>query len=277
MTLPNLRIQQAILHADIRGVRVVARSDEFDTPEAERIAVLFGRRPAGVACPLAHFACPFGKSHVAIVRAEDRSGPGEVLACRFLVLSRELYHHLGDPFAVSDRYPPDWSAAGMLPLLSWPAEPLPERTIEDLDLVLKHGDTGLLLGAAQALVDGSRVMVRRDAPDESLVRGLWKLLPDRTRIHLWPATFAFSDELGFHFAAVAAPVCPPSPALLTEDAARDYPPSRYELHLQIAVETGDRAGLRRLLARRTADDTIRLALYLIVFALITAIVSRVLN
>ncbi len=39
---------------------------------------------------------------------------------------------------------------------------------------------------------------------------------------------------------------------------RDYPQSGYELNLQIAVETGDRAAVRRLLARRTADDTIRL-------------------
>ena len=99
-------------------------TEEFDTPEAERIAVLFGRRPAGVACPLAHFACPFGKSHVAVVRVEDRPGSGDVLAFRFLVLARELYQHLGDPFAIADRYPPDWNATGTLPLLAWPAEPL---------------------------------------------------------------------------------------------------------------------------------------------------------
>ena len=71
---PDLRIQQAIVVADARGVRVAAGSDEFDAPEAERIAVLFGRRPAGVGCPLAHFACPFGKSHVAVVRVGGPAG-----------------------------------------------------------------------------------------------------------------------------------------------------------------------------------------------------------
>jgi len=272
---PDLRIQQAIVLADARGVKVAARTDDFATPEAERIAVLFGRRPPGVVCPLAHFACPFGKQQVAVVRLEDRPGSGDVIALRFLILARDLYRHLGDPFAISDRYPVDWTATGTLPLLAWPAEPLPERTLEQLDAVLKHNDTGLLLGAAQAIVDGNRVLIQRPAPDEALARGLWQLLPDRTRADLWPASFAFSDELGLHFAilpAVAAEVH--SPAVLTEEAARDYPQSRYELNLQIAIEAGDRAALRRLLARRTADDTIRLALSILAFMLVVALVFR---
>jgi hypothetical protein len=126
---PDLRIQQAIVVADARGARVTARTDEFDEPEAERIAVLFGRRPAGTTCPLAHFACPFGKARVTVVRAEDRPGPGDVIAFRFLVLDRELYRYLGDPFAISDRYPVDWQVSGSLPVLEWPAERLPERIL----------------------------------------------------------------------------------------------------------------------------------------------------
>jgi hypothetical protein len=212
---------------------------------------------------------------VAVVRVEDRPGPGDVLGFRFLILSRDLYRHLGDPFAISDRFPADLTATGALPLLSWPAEPLPERAIEELDAVLKTGDSGLLLGATQALVDGNRVLLHRGGPDEALARGLWKLLPDRSRAELWPASFAFSDELGLHFA-----ILPPtlavgaSPSVLSEDAARDYPQSRYELHLQIAIESGDRAALRRLLARRTSDDMIRLALYLLAFALVVALLFR---
>jgi hypothetical protein len=272
---PDLRIQQAIVVADARGARVAARSEEFDDPEAERIAVLFGRRPPGVVCPLAHFACPFGKKHVAVVRAEDRPGPGDAVAFRFLVLGRDLYRHLGDPFAISDRYPVDWHATGPLSLLAWPPEPLPERTVEELDLVLKHGDSGLLLGATQALVDGNRVLVSRAAPDETIARGLWKMLPDRTRANLWPASFAFSDELGLHFAILpAVPPGPLPPGVLGEESARDYPQSRYELHLQIAIESGDRAALRKLLARHTADDAIRLALYILAFAVIVAILFR---
>jgi len=272
---PDLRIQQAILFADARGVRVVARTEDFDAPEAERIAVLFGQRPPGVACPTAHFACPFGRKHVAVVRVEDRPGPGTVLGFRFLVIARDLYRHLADPFAISDRFPPEWGATGSLSNLEWPADPLPERTLDQLDAVLKNGDTGLLLGATQALVDGNRVLIQRNAPDEAFARGLWQLLPDRSRVDLWPASFAFSDELRLHVAILPAqPAELSSPPPLTEDAARDYPQSSYELNLQIAIESGDRAAVRRLLARRTADEMIRLGLSVVAFALIVAVVFR---
>jgi len=271
---PDLRIQQAIALADVRGVRIVAHTPEFDTPEAERIVTLFGARPTGVRCPLAHFACPFGRKSVAVVRVEDRPGSGDVLGFRFLVLAHDLYQHLGDPFAISDRFPVNWTS-GPLEELAWPMERLPERTIEQLDAILRTGDGPLLLGGAQAIVDGNRLLVKRTEPDEALVRGLWQLLPDRTRAERWPASFAFSDELRFHLAAVpgldaAAPGAKP----LTEEAVKDYPPSSYELNLQIAVESGDRKALRRLLARRTADDTIRLALYIIGFALLGAVLFR---
>ncbi|MBA4066120.1 MAG: hypothetical protein C0501_20860 [Isosphaera sp.] len=275
MKLPDLRIRQAVAVADARGVRVVAASDEFDTAEAERVAVLFGARPAGVRCPLAHFACPFGRDAVAVVRVEDRPGPGDPLGFRVLVLSADLYRHLGDPFAVSDRFPADWSVSGRLPELEWPPTPLPERTVEQLDAVLRAGDGPLLLGATQAVVDGNRVLLVRQAPDEPAVRAVWQLLPDRTRADRWPASFAFSADLGFHLAAGPAFARPErEPRPLTEEAVKDYPQSRYELDLQIAVESGDRAALRRLLARRTSDDTVRLAAYIILFALVVAALLR---
>jgi hypothetical protein len=104
---------------------------------------------------------------------------------------------------------------------------------------------------------------------------LWQLLPDRTRCDLWPASFAFSDELGFH--AAVGPALPTrryGMQVLVEDAIRDYPQSSYELNLQIAIESGDRLALKKLLARRTSDETLRLGLYMLVFALAVAVVSR---
>jgi hypothetical protein len=271
---PDLRIAQALLVADARGVRVVAQSDGFDAPEAERVAVLFGKRPPGAACPLAHFACPFGPRRVAVVQVADRPGPNDPLAFRFLVLDRELYRHLGDPFAVADRYPPPWDASGTLPVLEWPHEALPPRTVEQVDAVLKHGDSPLLLGSTQALVDGSRVVVKRPAPDEALLRGLWQLLPDRTRRDLWPASFAFSPELGFHFAAM--PDVPPLDPnhFHDEERVRDYPQGGYELSLQIAAEHGDQRELDRLFARRTSAETMRLGLYILGGALVVAAVFK---
>jgi hypothetical protein len=273
--MPDLRIQQALALADARGVKIIASTPDFDTAEAERIATLFGSRPPGVGCPLAHFACPFGREHVAVVRVEDRPGSGDPLGFRFLILARELYRHLGDPFAISDRYPTDWTTVGPLPELAWPPERLPERTLEQLDRILKHGDGPLLLGATQAIVDGNRVLLKRDIQSEELVRGLWQLLPDRTRADRWPASFAFSDELGFHLAVLPTiSLSDREPRPLHEEAVRDYPQSTYELNLQIAIESGDRDALRRLLARRTIDDTIRLAVYIVAFALLTAVLFR---
>jgi hypothetical protein len=270
---PDLRIQQAIVLADIRGVRVAAWTEGLDVPEVERIAVLFGQRPRGVACPLAHFACPFAERYVAVVRVEDRPGSGDVLGFRFLILSGDLYRHLGDPFVISDSFATQWTT-GPLPELVWPEHVLPERTLEQLDDVLKSGDSPLLLGATQALVDGYRVLLWGNTPNELLARRLWQLLPDSNRRELWPASFAFSPELGFHLAIgpTFQANCPEKS--LSEDSLRDYPPSSYELNLQIAIEAGDREGLRRLLARRNADETIRVAVSMITFALVAALVIR---
>jgi hypothetical protein len=271
---PTLRIAQCLLLADARGVRVSAQSEAIDVPEAERVAVLFGPRPAGVACPLAHFACPFGRTQVAVVQLTDRPGPGETLAFRFLILDRGLYRHLGDPFAIADRFPPDWNATGTLPLLEWPPQPLPQRSVEHVQTILKTGDSPLLLGSAQALVDGGRVMLKRPAPDEAVLRGIWQLLPDRNRAELWPASFAFSNELGFD--AVALPVVAPDALRLvhTEEGLRDYPQSSYELNLQIAVESGNQRELDRLFARRTSNETLRIGLYMIAAALLIAVLFK---
>jgi hypothetical protein len=271
--MPDLRIQQAIALSDVRSVKVIAWTEGLDIPEVERIAVLFGQRPSGVTCPLAHFACPFGKRQVAVVRVEDRPGPENVLGFRFLIVASELYRHLGDPFTVSDYFPPHWSS-GTLPDLTWPAHPLPERTLEQLNLILKNGDGPLLLGTTQALVDGHRVLLTAAAPNESLARDLWQLLPDSTRREIWPASFAFSNDLRFHLAISPNFQTADQQARMTEDLLRDYPPGSYELNLQIAVESGDRNSLRRLLARRSSDETLRLGLYMVAFALLAAIVFR---
>jgi hypothetical protein len=272
MSKPELAIAQAVLISDARGVRVVARSEGFDEPEAERIAVLFGPRPPGVACPLSHFARPFGKTRVAVVTVADR--PDGSLGFRFLVLDRTLYGHLGDPFAIADRFPPDWNAKGPLAAVEWPPEPLPPRRVDELQGMLKAGDTSLLLGGTQVLVDGGRVVLKRGEPQEEFMRGLWQLLPNRTRAELFPASFAFSDELGFDAVALPDPPSDPNRPRHTEDSLRDYPQSRYELNLQIAIESGDQRELERLFARRSSDDTIRLGLTIIAIALVLALILK---
>ena len=55
-----------------------------------------------------------GTNSVAVVQVAVQSGGR--LGFRLLILERPAYaQFLRDPFAVSDRFPPDWSASGLLP------------------------------------------------------------------------------------------------------------------------------------------------------------------
>ena len=255
-----LSIAQCLIRRDGSGPAVVAKSNGFPFAHEEltlQSAAKFGTVSAAV------FALPFGTSHVAVGQATKG-------AFRFLVLDRSLYEALGDPFAVADQFPPNWNARGELEAIEWPSDPLPPRTVDEVQNTLKNGDSPLLLGMTQALIDGSRVLLVRPEPDPVLLRGLWQLLPDRTRCDLWPATFANSVELGFHVAIVReAPAVWPV-GYLTEEQARDYPEGRYELALQVAAEDGDQAALNKLFARRSSRDTLRLAIYMVAFAFLAA-------
>lgn len=131
----------------------------------------------------------------------------------------------------------------------------------------------------QALLDGSKLMLESPAPDLDTVRALWQLLPDSVRYTQFPATFAFSNDLGFDLV-----VLPPDggleprrlPGYLTADQARDYPEGRYELALQTAIEAGDQREVDRLFARRSSQDTLRLAVTMLVLAVILAVTVKVL-
>lgn len=272
----DFALPQLLIVADRSGPSVVAKSDglPFALEDAAlRAAAKFGSRPAGVTVPLALFATPHGRSHVFVARVTD-AGSDSTLAFHFLVVNRPLYDALGDPFAIADRFAPDWSARGPLPVLEWPGEPLPPRQVSDLAVLLKDGDGPMLLGAAQALIDGGRLMLERAAPDENVLRALWQLMPTRTRRELWPATFAFSNDLGFH--AVALPEVPEKLPMgyLSEEQVKDYPEGRYELAIQTAIESGNQSDLDRLLARASSQDMLRLATLMVLVAVGVALIGK---
>ena len=109
------------------------------------------------------------------------------------------------------------------------------------------------------MVDGGQLVFVRPAPDNALVQGLWTLLPHSLRPRIFPATFAFSNTLGFDVVVVPRLGDEAWEGYTTEDQAADYPAGSYELALQTAAEAGDQAELDRVFARRTSGETLRLA------------------
>jgi hypothetical protein len=265
----DLPIEQAIYGSEgAEGYRFLARSAGFRDdwlPEAERLCAAFAERPAGVSCPACVFVQPFGPQHVAVVQVADQgrdeAGRPGTLHFRLLIVPRKLYAALeGDPFLLGDAYPPPpQQADGLLPVLTWTAGPPPKRTVERLQKVLNVPHSATLLGAAQALIDGGRVVFTRSEPDEKMLRSLWALLPSSSRVELWPATFALGNVRAFHAVAVPAALAPSEPVWIHEEQAGDYPEGRYELSLQIAVESGNQRDLDALLARKTRVQMIQFA------------------
>jgi hypothetical protein len=267
-------IEQALYgNPDAGGYRFLARSAGFlDAwlPDAERLCTGFGERPAGVACPFALFARPFGYRHVAVVQVADQgsddAGRPGALTFRLLIVPKRLYaEQQGDLFRISDQLPPAWGERGTLLSLEWDAAPPPARTVADLRKVLDvvPARTQTLLGGVQVLVDGGRLVFVRKAPDAEIVRDLWALLPAATRAELWPATFAFGNKHGFHVLAAPDRAGPEYEHYVREEDAGDYPEGRYEFALQKAAEDGDQGELDALLARRSRGQTLRLALMLL--------------
>jgi hypothetical protein len=272
-----MHIEQAIYGGqDAGGYRFLARSPGFLDdwlPHAQQLCTSFGDRPAGVACPHALFARPFDKHHVAVVQVADQglddAGRPGALGFHLLLVPMDLYRALGgDPFLIAQHFPPAWQARGELSALTWDAPPPSPRSVAEVAHVLDVPDSATLLGGVQALVDGGRIVFERPKPDPEMVRSLWMLLPTSTRWERWPATFAFANTLQFD--VVVLPRVDPValPGYLLEAHAGDYPPGRYEHALQTAAEAGDQPEIDRLFARRSSSETRRLALTLVVIALL---------
>jgi hypothetical protein len=301
--MTDIQVEQALFHRrDGQAPLVLARSEGFGDDwrvEAEALIVGFGERPAGIRCPQAVFAQPLGSDQVAIVHVADQESSG-ALACgfHFFVLPRIAYERFyGDPFAVARLLPPAWQARGAVPPCTVPARELPPRTVQEIQQVLKRlkanalaegqepgsqirneetSESPALLGGVQVLVDGGRIVFERSAADSGLISALWTLLPTRSRCHLWPASFAFGNALGFDALVVPRAQGEEYAGYTLEDQAEVYPQGNYELGLQIAVEADDQRALDSILNRRTWSETWRLAVTLIIMFFLLALAARIL-
>lgn len=178
---------------------------------------------------------------------------------RVLVVPGPLYRLIHDPFRLTREFPPEFTPNSRLAELPWiHGRPAP-RELSAVQKVLREGDGPTLLGAAQALVDGGRIAFQRSQPDPDLFEQIWMLLPDSVRGELSFATFTRNNALQFDL--LATPIVNPDdhPRYLTERHAGDYPEGRYELALQMAVESEDEGRMRELFARRSGSQAMRLA------------------
>lgn len=282
LKLPTLEQALAVRTGTVVDVRSRSPgiSDDW-LPEIERICLGFGERPSDTPCPEALFAVPFDIEHVAVVQVADQTPPGvgtpePPLHFYFLILHRDVYRRVPNPFDLARRFPRREQADATL---TWLGEPPQPRQVGELRAILEHGEGPFLLGAVQLLVDGGYLAIVRPQPDASIVRSLWQLLPTASQAEIWPATFAFSNALHFHLLVVPQldRKLPEFTAVHDEESVRDYPEGRYELSLQSAVEAGDQRWLDALLARRSSQQTLRLVGVLLVGVLILALVSRALQ
>lgn len=302
--MDDIVIEQALFRRPDRdSPQLTAASPDFHQEwllEAEGLILGFGDRPLGVRCPHAIFAYPIGADGVAIVRVIDRvTGNPEKLGADFLVqvIARKEYSQFfGDPFELASRLPETWQPHAGMSACRIPAEPLPPRTVEQVRQVLRRvkgrplaedaaegttvsiedSESPALLGGVQVLVDGGQLVFERATADSGLIPALWMLLPYSTRENLWPASFAFGNDLGFDALVVPRAVGAEYNGYTSEEQAAEYPEGRYELNLQIAAEAGDQRQLDVLFQRRSWLETWRLGVTLLVAFVLLALASRIL-
>jgi hypothetical protein len=271
MAVTTFPIHQALaLRSGDAEARWLGQSADFDDrwqPKLAELAVQFGPRPPGTRCPETWLALPDRLPMVVLARVQDLGPPDEApagLGFQFLLLHPEHYDSAGaEAFDLIAGAQACWHSRGTLPTLA--GRSLARlRALGDVQQVLQRADSPLLLGAAQALLDGGRLALQREQPANDVISALWTLLPYRTRLHTSAATFAFGN--GLDLCIVAAPPAAKGPydyRYLSEAQAENYPEGRYELALQIAAEDGDERALHRLLLRRTRADTFKLGLGLL--------------
>lgn len=306
--MPSIPLEQALFSRPDHGTaRLIARSTGFQDAwigEAAAIAFGFGDRPSeAFRCPPAViFARPVGDRHVAVVRVTDDADvpatklPG-AMRFHFLIVDRPNYEAwIRDPFLLAAKVEPHWEGAE-LPTVTLATEGFSPRKVSEVQEVLKrikrsalrpgddpnspdfertieNSESPVLLGGAQILVDGGRLVFERRQGDLDLVSGLWLLLPEGTRSRLWPTSFAFAQDLEFDVLVLPHMSDDGLPGYTSEEQAGDYPQGAYELALQRAAEAGDQKELDAVFARRDGWQTLKLGLVLLLLLSLVVLASR---
>lgn len=265
---------QLTIHRDTAGPRVVGRSSNilFDwEEEALKFVVRFGQCTEQVESHSGVFVSPMlpnGVSFVGICLIRNDGSPD--LFRIAIVLHRERFEI--DPWLFAKQFEQS-NEKGDLETISvdklWPIN----RTVDEIQSILKSGDSPLLLGSSQALIDGCKIIVNQSEVNHDFIHNLWNLLPNQSRKELSFSTIVFSVENRFDISVMPEEIRP-SQGFLTAEQVRDYPEGRYELALQLAAESGDQRELDRLFARKTSSQMLKLVISMIAFAFIVIILMK---
>lgn len=261
-----LIIPHASFESSGERFRILQKSPGFVEEGWDEFLRKLGPIPSETSFERVVFVYPYDDTFIGIARLGTNPTSGTV----FLV-HRTFYEFVPHPFYILDQFPnprdgedEEWVPA---------TKSLPPRRVEDLQAVLRDGDGPLLLGTTQGLVDTEQILLVATEPREKFLRDLWQLLPDSTRRVTWVASYCFAELPEFHLSFV--PKLPEQLGrYMDEERVLDYPDSRYERSLQIAIEAGDQRELDSLLARRSTTETIRLMVMILILMAVVSVASR---
>lgn len=270
----NSSFGQLTIHRDTAGPRVVGRSPNISfewEEEALKFVVRYGQRTEQGESLIGVFASPKLPNGVSFIGTYLFRNDGSPEVFRIVIVNHRERIEI-DPWLLAKQFEQS-NEKGDLETISidqlWPAN----RTADEIQTILKSGDSPLLLGSAQALLDGCKIIVSHSEANHDFIRDLWNLLPNQSRKELSFSTIVFSAENRFDL-SVMPEGSRPLQGFLTAEQVRDYPEGRYELALQLAAESRDQRELDRLFARKTSSQMLKLVISMIAFAFIVIIVMK---
>lgn len=261
-----LTIPHASFEKSGDSFQILRKSPHFVEEGFNEFLQKLGSIPSDATFERIVFVLPYDDTFIGIVRMRTNPTQGSV----FLV-HRTFYDFAPHPFFILDQFPNPREGEDE----AWfpPTKTLPPRKVEDLQTILREGEGPLLLGATQSLVDTEQILLVATEPREKFLRDLWELIPDSTRRASWVASYCFADRPEFHLSFVSK-LPEPLGRYMDEERVLDYPDSRYERSLQIAIEAGDQRELDSLLARRSTTETIRLMVMILILMAAVSVASR---
>ena len=252
---------------DSAGVRLTARGDGISLATEEhalKIAVAFGQGPGEVASVLV--VDDYDKRSRLV--GSVRSVAAGTLSIRIAAVPINEYPFV-DPFRLAEELTKQAEKAGSIEYEPTPPE---RREVSRAAEILKAGDSPLILGAVQVLLDGGRFAVPVVEAGKDFIRHVRHLMPYRSLDEMTFATLAFTAELPVD--AMVVPEAVSVPGLFVAEALRCYPNGRYEQAMLLACEQGDQAEFDRLLCRKTGTDTLKLAMGIVLFALLVTLIMK---